>query len=163
MTNYTLQKQMIQTGAVLCGLAVALGAFGAHELKDRLNEHDLDTYKTAVNYQFLHALAILVIGISLRRLYEKSVKQIYYAFLAGIGVFSGSLYLLATRSLTLGDGLLWIGGITPIGGVAFLAGWGILAYKGYKRGDSDENRHHRHLHKNKESNPEAELSDKTDS
>lgn len=103
--------------AALCGcLAVALGAFGAHGLKAMLmNLGTFETFETAVRYQFYHALAMLVVS----RL-RPFPAPAWWCFLIGIVVFSGSLFILALT------GVKWLGAITPIGGVAFLAGWLLL-------------------------------------
>jgi uncharacterized membrane protein YgdD (TMEM256/DUF423 family) len=102
-------------------LAVGLGAFGAHALKSRLDEHALSIYQTAVQYQFYHSLALL--GVGLFCLWQPQSRLLLasgVAFLAGIFVFSGSLYLLSFT------GIRWLGAITPIGGLAFIAGWALL-------------------------------------
>ena len=100
--------------SAICGfLAVALGAFGAHGLKVTLTSlGTADIFETAVRYQFLHALAMLVVT----RL-RPFLAPAWWCFLAGIVVFSGSLFILALT------GVKWLGAITPLGGVAFLAGW----------------------------------------
>jgi len=113
----------IIAGAVNAAIAVALGAFGAHALKEKLSEHYLAIWETAVQYQMFHALALLIVGILMSPSLFGSVTQLSWAgylILAGIIIFSGSLYVL---SLT-GIGIL--GAITPIGGVAFIAGWIML-------------------------------------
>ena len=106
--------------AAVCGfLAVALGAFGAHWLKSTLsNLGTIDVFETAVRYQFFHALAMLVVA----RL-RPFLAPVWWCFLIGIVVFSGSLFILALT------GLKWLGAITPIGGVAFLAGWLLLVFR----------------------------------
>ena len=104
--------------AVMGGLAVALGAFGAHGLDDRLTELGTsDTYQTAVLYHFFHGLMLVILAG--RPIFRRGP---YLSFLAGILVFSGSLYILAVT------GVRWLGAITPIGGVAFLVGWFWLAF-----------------------------------
>ncbi len=113
----------IIAGAVNAAIAVAFGAFGAHALKEKLSEHYLAIWETAVQYQMFHALALLAVGILMSPSLFGSVTQLSWAgylILAGIIIFSGSLYVL---SLT-GIGIL--GAITPIGGVAFIAGWIML-------------------------------------
>ncbi len=109
--------------AALCGLtAVAMGAFGAHGLKEVLSPKMLAVYKTAVDYQIWHALALGIIAI-FKQLYS-DIKLLTYAgwfMFAGIVLFSGSLYLLAILNLR------WLGMITPIGGVAFLIAWLLVA------------------------------------
>ncbi len=113
----------IIAGAINAAIAVAFGAFGAHALKEKLSEHYLAIWETAVQYQMFHALALLAVGILMSPSLFGSVTQLSWAgylILAGIIIFSGSLYVL---SLT-GIGIL--GAITPIGGVAFIAGWIML-------------------------------------
>ena len=144
MTNHTLQKQLIQVGATFAGVAVALGAFGAHQLKDLIDETELNTFETGIRYQFYHAISLFLIGGVMRRFDEKTVKQVFQLFVVGILIFSGSLYILATRHITLGDNLKWIGGLTPIGGVCFILGWFLLAFKGYKKTDGTETNPYRH-------------------
>jgi uncharacterized membrane protein YgdD (TMEM256/DUF423 family) len=113
-------KLFIIAGAINGFLAVAFGAFGAHALKEKLSEKYLAIWETAVQYQMFHALALIAIGILMSSKLIGPVSSLNtagYLMLAGIILFSGSLYVL---SLT-GIGIL--GAITPIGGVAFLVGW----------------------------------------
>ncbi len=103
-------------------LAVALGAFGAHALKARLPDDLLAIYHTAVQYQFWHTAALLAVGLLLLHFPQHALlKYSGWLFVAGILIFSGSLYVLALT------GTRWLGAITPIGGVALLAGWLLLA------------------------------------
>ncbi|MES2626097.1 MAG: DUF423 domain-containing protein [Pseudomonadota bacterium] len=106
-------------------LVVALGAFGAHALEDRINVVMLDVYHTAVQYQMFHTLAFVAIHVLARDMPAHSFTFISRLFIAGIAFFSGSLYLLALTSVT------WLGMITPIGGVLLLAGWFMLAKASY--------------------------------
>ena len=109
-------------GGLAALLAVALGAFGAHGLKARIAPELLSVYKTGVEYHFYHALGLIVVGLTALRLPESGpLKASGWAMLAGIVLFSGSLYLLALT------GLSWLGAITPLGGLAFLAAWGLFA------------------------------------
>jgi len=103
-------------------VCVALGAFGAHALRGRLDDYALGVFETAVHYQFFHSLALLAVGLLMLQLPGSALLR-SSALLFGIGivVFSGSLYLLAVT------GLRWLGAITPLGGLAFLAGWACLA------------------------------------
>lgn len=104
-------------------LSVTLGAFAAHGLKARLDESLLTTFQTGVQYHMYHSLAL--IGIAALSLYfpaDSNLKLSGNLFLAGIVLFSGSLYLLAL------SGVRWLGAITPIGGLFFLAGWAMLAW-----------------------------------
>ncbi len=104
-------------------LSVALGAFAAHGLRGRLSAELLSTFQTGVQYHMYHALALFGVGLLTLNYPAASLPKVSgYLFLAGILLFSGSLYLL---SLT---GVRWLGAITPLGGLAFLAGWGTLAW-----------------------------------
>jgi uncharacterized membrane protein YgdD (TMEM256/DUF423 family) len=109
------------TLAALSGfVGVAAGAFGAHALRDRLSASMLQVFQTGVAYQIYHALALLAVGILLARFSGDGSPMLTAAgwlFVAGIVLFSGSLYLLALTGIT------WLGAITPFGGVAFLLGW----------------------------------------
>lgn len=107
---------MARIGATLCFVAVALGAFGAHALRDLLQRHNTtEIWRTAVLYHFIHAIGILVLG-----LHGGVSRGPLWLFAGGILVFSGSLYLLAVTNAR------WLGAITPIGGLCFLAGWAWL-------------------------------------
>ena len=105
--------------AALSGfLSVGLGAFGAHALKNRLDEYSLGVFETAVQYQFYHTLALLAVGLlTLWHPQSGLLRSSGFAFIVGMLVFSGSLYLLSFT------GARWLGAITPIGGVSFLVGW----------------------------------------
>ncbi len=104
--------------AVLCFVAVALGAFGAHGLRSTLEAHGmLDVWNKAVFYQFIHAIALLVLA-----LYGTINRGACLLLLIGIFLFSGSLYLLALTNVR------WLGAVTPLGGLCFLAGWAWLVF-----------------------------------
>jgi uncharacterized membrane protein YgdD (TMEM256/DUF423 family) len=102
-------------------LNVALGALGAHALRSMLDEYGKSIYEKAVLYQMFHTIALLAVGILQHLVKDTSFSIAGWGFLAGIFLFSGSLYLLATT------GIKWLGAITPVGGVAFLFGWFWLA------------------------------------
>lgn len=111
----------IKLAAVLGGLAVAIGAFGAHGLEAILTEHGrVDTFETAVKYHFYHTLAILLTGVLMMMREEKMYKYSANAFLLGIIIFSGSLYTLSLTNLS------WLGAVTPFGGLSFIIGWVLL-------------------------------------
>lgn len=121
----------IIAGAVNAAIAVAFGAFGAHALKDRLSEHYLAVWETAVQYQMFHAIALLAIGILMSSSLLGPSTQLSWAgylILAGIIIFSGSLYVLSLSGIGV------LGAITPIGGVAFIAGWIMLIVAAVKFG-----------------------------
>jgi uncharacterized membrane protein YgdD (TMEM256/DUF423 family) len=112
------QKTVLLLGAIAGALAVALGAFGAHGLKAILLETQrTETFELAVRYQFYHTFAILMTGLFMSFFDEKKLKLGAIFFLAGILIFSGSLYALSLTGITI------LGAITPIGGVAFILGW----------------------------------------
>lgn len=117
------------TGAAAAGLAVILGAFGAHGLRARIEPALLEVFETGVRYQMYHALALLVVGLAAGRRNNPLTTTAGWLFLAGIAVFSGSLYLM---TLT---GARWLGAITPLGGVAFIAGWACLALGALRRSE----------------------------
>lgn len=109
--------------AILAGLSVAAGAFASHALKDRLTERALEIFETGAKYQMYHALALLGVALLLIRIQSSPTLLTVAgsAFIVGIAIFSGSLYGLSL------SGVKWLGAITPLGGVAFLVGWGCLA------------------------------------
>jgi uncharacterized membrane protein YgdD (TMEM256/DUF423 family) len=109
-------------GAGLGFLAVAAGAFGAHALRARLTPGDLDIFETAARYQMYHALALFAAAWMLSRWPGGAAQAAGWLFLGGTIVFSGSLYLLVFT------GQRWLGAVTPLGGVALLAGWLALAW-----------------------------------
>ncbi len=115
-------------GAILAGLAVAGGAFASHALKDKLTDRALEIFETGIKYQMYHALALLLIALLLARLETASTDLLVsgYAFIAGIVLFSGSLYALSF------SGIKGLGAITPLGGVAFLIGWASLAIAAWR-------------------------------
>jgi uncharacterized membrane protein YgdD (TMEM256/DUF423 family) len=111
-------------GAILLGLAVVLGAFGAHGLRGRLDAYSMGIYEKAVFYQFIHALGLLIVPLFTRAgvLAETSTAWICWLLLAGVLIFSGTLYLLAVTGVRI------LGAITPIGGLCFIAAWFLLAF-----------------------------------
>lgn len=108
-------------GAVISGVAVVAGAFGAHALRGRLDPDLLAVFETAARYQMYHGLALLAVGLAHGRASDAWLARSGWLFLAGILVFCGSLYSLAFT------GLRWLGAITPFGGVGFIGGWIALA------------------------------------
>lgn len=104
------------------GIAVILGAFASHALKDRLSDRALEIWETGTKYQMYHALALLLVALLISRIASDSPTLIVagYAFIAGVVLFSGSLYALSL------SGIKWLGAITPLGGVAFIIGWACL-------------------------------------
>jgi len=121
-----MSKKVISTAALLGMIAIILGAFGAHALKKVLSTEELVTFETGVRYQMYHAFFLLFIGLN-TSLSEKSQKIIYYLTISGVLLFSGSIYFLATNSLTSFD-FKKIGFITPIGGVLLISAWAVLLF-----------------------------------
>ena len=111
-----MDRTLVIIAAALGFIAVAAGAFGAHALRDSLSPRDLEIFETAVRYQMYHAFALFVVAWLLTR-EVSGAGAAGWAFLAGTTIFSGSLYLMVFT------GQRWLGAITPIGGVALIAGW----------------------------------------
>ena len=107
--------------AILMGLGVAFGAFGAHALRDRLDAYSISVYERAVFYHFLHALGMLAVSAS-NKLSTSQLNRVCGLLLAGVLIFSGSLYALAI------SGNRMLGAVTPVGGVSFIAAWLLLAW-----------------------------------
>jgi uncharacterized membrane protein YgdD (TMEM256/DUF423 family) len=114
-------------GCLLAGLAVAVGAFGAHVLKQRLSADLLAAFETGVRYQMFHALALVVLALAMDRWGGVTLQWAGGLWLAGILLFSGSLYAL---SLT---GVRGLGAVTPLGGLCFLLGWGLLVWEAWRK------------------------------
>ncbi len=110
-------KFWLVSAAIFGFLSVALGAFGAHSLKNIIDDYGKSIYEKAVVYQMFHTMALFAVGMMQHFNKETSFSVAGWGFFVGIILFSGSLYLLATT------GIKWLGAITPIGGVAFLFGW----------------------------------------
>ena len=110
----------IRIAAIFMFLGVALGAFGSHALKTKLNDYSFDVYKTAVLYHLIHALGIFIVAYLSSLGANSKIQWAGICLVAGIILFSGSLYLLAIT------GQKWLGAITPLGGFAFLSAWGLI-------------------------------------
>ena len=117
-----MERTFILIAALAGFLGVALGAFGAHGLRARLSPEMLAVFETGVRYHLVHAVALLALAGLMNRLNGWLVTTAGWLFVAGIVLFSGSLYLLALTGVTI------LGAITPLGGLAFLAGWACLAF-----------------------------------
>ncbi|MGX2040550.1 DUF423 domain-containing protein [Methylocaldum sp. MU1018] len=118
-----MHKPFFILGAIAGFLGVAMGAFGAHGLRAVLDEHQLAIYRTGVEYQMWHALGLVLIGVTSRQFPDaRLLAKAGWCMFAGIVLFSGSLYALSM------SGIRWLGWITPLGGLAFLAGWFLLGF-----------------------------------
>ena len=124
-----MAKSTIALAAISGLVAVTLGAFGAHGLENTLSERMMEVWQTAVQYQFYHTLALLLVAtIMLQVQPSRLLNAAAILFLLGILIFSGSLYILALSGIT------WLGAITPIGGTLFMIGWILLALSAFKLG-----------------------------
>lgn len=124
-----MQRKWMMIGAILTMLSVAIGAFGAHMLKDKIGAGAIATYETGVQYHMIHALALLIVGLTAGQLGSSTkLKWAARLLFAGIIIFSGSLYILSISGIKI------LGAITPIGGVAFIAGWLLFAMDVWQRG-----------------------------
>jgi uncharacterized membrane protein YgdD (TMEM256/DUF423 family) len=120
-----MHKQALTAGLVFAMLAVILGAFGAHSLKDSLSEKMLQIFETGVRYEFYHSFALIVAGILYASYPARQIKLATTFFIIGIFLFSGSLYAMALLSIN-SVGIGPIGIVTPIGGLFFILGWVFL-------------------------------------
>jgi uncharacterized membrane protein YgdD (TMEM256/DUF423 family) len=117
-----VDRTFLLIGSVAAFLGVALGAFGTHTLRGRVAPEMLAAFESGVRYQMYHAIAILIVGLVMGRMSGWLIQTAGWCFVAGIVLFSGSLYLLALSGVTI------LGAVTPLGGLAFLAGWACLAF-----------------------------------
>ncbi|MBE7175168.1 MAG: DUF423 domain-containing protein [Mucilaginibacter polytrichastri] len=127
-----MNKQILITAGVFGATAVVLGAFGAHALKARLTEQALETWHTAVQYQFYHVFALLFLAL----IHPNDAGNLRLSatfFTCGILLFSGSLYLLSLREMLQMPWLKFLGPVTPIGGLLFIAGWVMLIISAVRR------------------------------
>ena len=117
-----MRKLFLRIGSVLGFFSVAIGALGAHALRGHLSPQALETFETAVKYQFYHALAILAVAVLMHFGRKKALLTAAWLFIAGTICFSGSLFLLSTREIH-GISMQWLGPITPLGGLLLMGGW----------------------------------------
>jgi uncharacterized membrane protein YgdD (TMEM256/DUF423 family) len=129
-TMATSVSRLLLIAGMLAFMAVGMGAFAAHYLRERLSERLLNVFETAVQYQAWHCLAIIGCAVLIKIADDSVCQRFFYRaacfFVGGIVCFSGSLYALVLT------GVKWFGPITPIGGLLFLLGWGLFAYAGYR-------------------------------
>jgi len=121
-----MDRLFFLAGSISAFLAVALGAFAAHGLKNKLTPEMFSIFEVGVRYQMYHALALLAVGWASTRWPGTAVNAAGWLFIAGTIIFSGSLYLLSLA------GPRWLGAITPLGGAAFLLGWLLLAWSAWR-------------------------------
>jgi uncharacterized membrane protein YgdD (TMEM256/DUF423 family) len=123
-----MRKELLIWGAIFAMLTVASGAFAAHFIKAKVTADVLIVFETAVRYQMYHSIAILLTGILYKEYPQKSLIWAGRLFIIGIILFGGSLFLLTYIKAMGSDNFLWVGAITPFGGVAFIVGWILLGY-----------------------------------
>ena len=131
---YCMHKGFLITGSLLAALAVALGAFGAHGLKKIVPADTISTFETGVKYQFYHCFALILVAILFEKFPGSWMTYAGYSFIAGILLFSGSLYILTLIKATGTVGLNGIGIVTPFGGLFLIAGWILMAIAFFKSG-----------------------------
>ncbi len=125
--RFNMERFFFTTASLAGALAVMLGAFGAHALREQLSADLLNTFETGVRYHVYHALALFAVVLALSRGYDANWATLAgWLFVAGMILFSGSLYVLAIT------GVRWLGAITPFGGLAFIAGWLALAVAAWR-------------------------------
>ena len=132
-----MHKGFLKTAAFLGALSVALGAFAAHGLKQHISDYAVSIFETSVRYQFYHVLALLACGILYKEFNHALLKWAGSLFIAGIILFSGSLYALTFIKAALIPDYDWIGAITPLGGLCFIAAWVCLFILIFKKQKSE--------------------------
>ncbi len=118
-------RRLVAIGALSAGLSVVAGAFGAHMLKDVLDQHLLDVYEKATRYQMYHAFGMVLSGFALRSWRDAGVAKAGWLFAVGTLLFCGSLYGVSLL------GIRWLGAVTPVGGALFIVGWGVLGWRAW--------------------------------
>ena len=121
------------SGSLAAAIAVLLGAFGAHALKDKLEPAQLQVFETGVRYQFYHAFALIVVALLSERFNSSLLNSSGYLFITGIIFFSGSLYLLSAKNLLGIENWKFLGPITPLGGLCFIVAWSFVAISVWKQ------------------------------
>lgn len=122
-----MTRIFLAIASALGGISVVLGAFASHALKDKLSERALEIWETGTKYQMYHALALILVALLISRFPDSVLLVVAgYAFVAGVTIFSGSLYALSL------SGIKWLGAITPLGGAAFIIGWACLTLAALK-------------------------------
>jgi len=118
-----MQRTFLTIAIIAAALAVVLGAFGAHSLRERLTSEQLLVFETGVRYQFYHAFALIIMVLLGDKISVSGMNYTGWFFSAGILLFSGSLYLLSMRNLLGIENWKFLGPVTPLGGLCFIAGW----------------------------------------
>lgn len=132
-----MQKRLLTFAGISGVIAVSLGALGAHGLKEKMKAglltlDSLQAFDTAARYQMYHSIALLAMAFLIEKFSIKLISAAAYCFLVGILLFSGSLYILSTSSLLGLENVRWLGPVTPLGGLFFIAGWVLIVFAGIK-------------------------------
>ncbi|MFL5763195.1 MAG: DUF423 domain-containing protein [Bacteroidia bacterium] len=133
-----MQKRFLVFSGFSGAIAVALGAMAAHFLRSKLSggmitELQLTAFESAARYQVYHSIVLLILATMWDKFDPKMIAKVGYCFMAGIVCFSGSLYILSTAGLMGISNVRWLGPVTPIGGLFFIAGWLLLAWAGFRK------------------------------
>jgi uncharacterized membrane protein YgdD (TMEM256/DUF423 family) len=120
--GHSPSQRFLLIGAILAGSGVAAGAFGAHALKEILDAPMLQVFETATRYVMYHDFGLCIVSLAIDRFPEQGLEKSGWFFIAGILLFSGSLYVVSLA------GIRWMGAVTPIGGLAFIIGWVLLGW-----------------------------------
>ena len=130
-----MHKGFLRTAVILGAISVAMGAFGAHYLRDvkMVSDRAVATFETAVRYQFYHVFALLAASILYKDFRSATMLWACRLFVTGIILFSGSLFLLTYKQAAVLPGFGWVGPITPFGGLAFIAGWMLMLVSFFKK------------------------------
>lgn len=127
-----MNKTYLMTAAIFGAISVMLGAFGAHGLKPKMSTDSFEIFETAVKYQFYHVFALLIVAVLSQFIQGSLINWSGKCFIAGIILFCGSLYLLSFFKMAGNQNMNWLGAITPVGGLSFIAGWILLAIAAIK-------------------------------
>lgn len=128
-----MHRGIFITACLLGALSVVLGAFGAHSLKNILSVQQLVTFETAVRYQFYHVFALMFVALLYPQFSRRLMLFAGWSFISGIILFCGSLYLLTYVQVSGLAGSKWLGPVTPVGGLAFITGWIMMAVAAIKK------------------------------
>jgi uncharacterized membrane protein YgdD (TMEM256/DUF423 family) len=128
-----MQKIFLSLGSAAAAIAVVLGAFGAHALKEKLSAEQLLVFETGVRYQFYHAFALIVVGMLSEKFNSSFLNYSGWLFVFGIIFFSGSLYLLSTKNLLGIESWKFLGPVTPLGGLCFIVGWTFIVISLFRK------------------------------
>ncbi|MEP6936246.1 MAG: DUF423 domain-containing protein [Nitrospirota bacterium] len=134
MIGQSSAQRFLLIGAILAGFGVAAGAFGAHALKEILDVPMLQVFETATRYVMYHAFGLCIVSWAIDRYPEQRLEKSGWLFMLGVLLFSGSLYVVSLA------GIRWMGAVTPIGGLAFMAGWILLGWGVWRDGPSRSTR-----------------------